>query len=142
DVKPRAIKRFEPWMALSFTEGSIGGDIESISVRSLAAFYGDSAAAAHTSGDADEFELDPSGSNGIAIAPRLTANGHALLWINPHTSFYFRSELQMDVCGLIQSSAWPFAVRRGAMAMPLEPDGSSSNSSASPLVWAAAAESP
>ena len=50
DVKPRAIKRFEPWMALSFTEGSIGGDIESISVRSLAAFYGDSAAAAHTCG--------------------------------------------------------------------------------------------
>ena len=36
DLKPRAIKRFEPWMALSFTEGSIGGDIESISVRSLA----------------------------------------------------------------------------------------------------------
>src|SRR5437899_1981175 len=95
DVKPRVIAHFEPWMALSFTEGSIGGDIESISVRDLAAFYGDSAAAAHTSGDADELELDPSGSNGIAIAPRLAANGHALLWINPHTSFYFRSELQM-----------------------------------------------
>src|SRR5947207_7927012 len=95
DLKPRAIKRFEPWMALSFTEGSIGGDIESISVRSLAAFYGDSAAAAHTSGDADELELDPSGSNGIAIAPRLTANRHALLWINPPPSFYFRSEPQM-----------------------------------------------
>ena len=28
DVHPRVIKRFEPWMALSFTEGSIGGDIE------------------------------------------------------------------------------------------------------------------
>jgi len=27
-VKPRVIHRFEPWMALSFTEGSIGGDIE------------------------------------------------------------------------------------------------------------------
>ena len=29
-VKPRALARFEPWMALSFTEGSIGGDIERI----------------------------------------------------------------------------------------------------------------
>ena len=28
EVKPRVIKKFEPWMALSFTEGSIGGDIE------------------------------------------------------------------------------------------------------------------
>src|SRR5258708_25452550 len=27
DVKPLAIHRFEPWMALSFTEGSIGGDL-------------------------------------------------------------------------------------------------------------------
>ncbi len=30
DVKPRVITRFEPWMALSFTEGSIGGDIERV----------------------------------------------------------------------------------------------------------------
>jgi acyl-homoserine-lactone acylase len=45
EVKPRVITRFEPWMALSFTEGSIGGDIERINVRDLAAFYGDSAAA-------------------------------------------------------------------------------------------------
>src|SRR5690242_4689039 len=27
DVRPRVITHFEPWMALSFTEGSIGGDI-------------------------------------------------------------------------------------------------------------------
>jgi acyl-homoserine lactone acylase PvdQ len=38
---------------------------------------------------------EPSGSNGIAIAPANTTDGHALLLINPHTSFYFRSELQM-----------------------------------------------
>ena len=35
------------------------------------------------------------GSNGFAIAPANTANGHALLLINPHTSFYFRPEVQM-----------------------------------------------
>jgi acyl-homoserine-lactone acylase len=94
EVKPRVITRFEPWMALSFTEGSIGGDIERISVRDLAALYGDSAAAGPRTDDGG-FETDPSGSNGIAIAPRLATNHHALLWINPHTSFYFRSELQM-----------------------------------------------
>ena len=94
DVKPRVITHFEPWMALSFTEGSIGGDIERINVRDLAALYGDSAAAGPKTQDGD-FDTDPSGSNGIAIAPRLAANHHALLWINPHTSFYFRSELQM-----------------------------------------------
>ncbi len=38
---------------------------------------------------------EPGGSNGIAIAPKLTRDGHALLLINPHTSFFFRSELQM-----------------------------------------------
>src|SRR6266705_2404201 len=31
-VKPRVITHFEPWMALSFTEGSIGGDIERINL--------------------------------------------------------------------------------------------------------------
>jgi len=94
EVKPRVITHFEPWMALSFTEGSIGGDIERINPRDLATLYGDSAGVSRT-GDEDELDFDPSGSNGIAIAPRLAANHHALLWINPHTSFYFRSELQM-----------------------------------------------
>ena len=40
DVKPGVIRRFEPWMALSFTEGSIGGDIERVNLRQLEAFYG------------------------------------------------------------------------------------------------------
>ena len=39
---------------------------------------------------------EPSGSNGFAIAPSITKDGHALLLINPHTSFFFRSELQMS----------------------------------------------
>ena len=41
DVKPRVITKFEPWMALSFSEGSIGGDIERVNLRELEAFYGD-----------------------------------------------------------------------------------------------------
>jgi acyl-homoserine-lactone acylase len=92
-LKPRVLTRFEPWMALSFTEGSIGGDIERISLSDLKTFYG-----TPTPPSPEELGMvprEPSGSNGIAIAPRLTANGHALLLINPHTSFYFRSEAQM-----------------------------------------------
>lgn len=92
EVKPRAITRFEPWMALSFTEGSIGGDIERISLKDLEAFYGGTRSAAVE----DPFAFkEPSGSNGIAISPKITRDGHALLLINPHTSFFFRSELQM-----------------------------------------------
>ena len=36
--KARVITHFEPWMALSFTEGSIGGDIETIDLGRLAQF--------------------------------------------------------------------------------------------------------
>jgi acyl-homoserine lactone acylase PvdQ len=89
EVKPRVIRRFEPWMALSFTEGSIGGDIERVDLNQLAAFYGKAAA------EQREYDPEPAGSNGAAIAPSNTVGHHALLLINPHTSFYFRSELQM-----------------------------------------------
>jgi len=94
EVKPRVITHFEPWMALAFTEGSIGGDIYQVNVDRLAAFYGQ--VPQPTEGVSRERSLpEPSGSNGIAIAPSNTLDHHALLWINPHVSFYFRSELQM-----------------------------------------------
>src|SRR5690348_2934343 len=35
EVKPLVIRHFEPWMALSFTEGSIGGDIEKVNLTQL-----------------------------------------------------------------------------------------------------------
>jgi acyl-homoserine-lactone acylase len=97
EVKPRVITRFEPWMALSFSEGSIGGDIERVSLTDLEAFYGKDAAAT-TVGSAQRpgpVEGEPTGSNGIAVAPSNTTNGKALLLINPHTSFFFRAEAQM-----------------------------------------------
>lgn len=94
NVKPRVISKFEPWMPLSFSEGSIGGDIETIDLRQLRAFYDKGAMATVAATERDPFP-EPLGSNGIAIAPKNTKDGKALLLINPHTSFYFRSELQM-----------------------------------------------
>jgi acyl-homoserine-lactone acylase len=98
EVHPRVIQHFEPWMALSFTEGSIGGDIERVNLTRLQAFYGGQptmqTAASMEDTDPD-LDAEPTGSNGMAIAPSNTADHHALLLINPHTSFYFRSELQM-----------------------------------------------
>jgi len=104
EVKPRVIQHFEPWMALSFTEGSIGGDIERVNLNQLEAFYNKApvveacnctAPVTETAYVHDSDPPEPTGSNGMAIAPSNTANHHALLLINPHTSFFFRSELQM-----------------------------------------------
>ena len=97
DVKPKLLTRFEPWMALTFTEGSIGGDIESISAAQLRSFYGpqNTAFAEMAEATPEVVEWEPTGSNGFAIAPSITETGKAMLLINPHTSFYFRPELKM-----------------------------------------------
>lgn len=96
-VKPRVITRFEPWMALSFSEGSIGGDIEDVSLKQLAAFYGKEVGDDEPKNvsDGDGAPPEPGGSNGMAVAPSNTLDHRALLLINPHTSFFFRAELQM-----------------------------------------------
>jgi acyl-homoserine-lactone acylase len=91
ETKPRLLERFEPWMALAFSEGSIGGDIERVELDELEQFYGSTPKPP----PAPEPEPEPSGSNGFAIAPSKSATGNALLLINPHTSFYFRAELQV-----------------------------------------------
>ncbi|MBC6460271.1 penicillin acylase family protein [Actinomadura sp. HBU206391] len=91
EVQPRVIRRFEPWMPLSFSEGSIGGDIERVPLTQLEAFYGEREVPM-TDEERGLLFREPSGSNGMAIAPSHTKNGHALLLINPHTSFFFRSE--------------------------------------------------
>lgn len=108
EVKPALLTRFEPWMPMYFSEGSIGGDIESISTEKLEAFYKqlgeDSNTDAVNQQEAEavidqlqwEQDLDePQGSNGIAISGKLTQSGNAMLLINPHTSFYFRGEVHV-----------------------------------------------
>ncbi len=120
EVTPRVLDRFEPWMALTFSEGSIGGDIERVNLGQLEAFYDALPGALESASRAaaamravplapatfaasevvvEEPLVDfsePEGSNGFAVAPKNTANGNALLLINPHTSFFFRSELHMS----------------------------------------------
>lgn len=95
EVKPRVIQKFEPWMTMYFTEGSIGGDIERVSVRRIREFYGDEEQVADFVPEESNFLEEPKGSNGFAISGDLTASGDAMLLINPHTSFYFRGEVHM-----------------------------------------------
>lgn len=92
EVEPKVIKKYEPWMTMYFTEGSIGGDIERVSTRKIKAFYEREELAEQVS-DTDFFLEEPKGSNGFAISGDLTASGDAMLLINPHTSFYFRGEV-------------------------------------------------
>ena len=107
EIKPRLLTRFEPWMCMYFTEGSIGGNIENINVKKIKDFYGmNPSGLLENISTSPEYEItytyernyslvEPSGSNGIAISGSLTDSGNTLLLINPHTTFYFRSEMHV-----------------------------------------------
>jgi acyl-homoserine-lactone acylase len=98
NVKPLLITHFEPWMAVAFSEGSIGGDIYDVNVERLAEFYGHALSASASPSPAaspTEPPPEPGGSNGIAVGPSDSADHHSMLYINPHVTFYFRAELQM-----------------------------------------------
>ncbi|MBT8186843.1 MAG: acylase [Croceitalea sp.] len=98
EVKPKLLTRFEPWMPMYFSEGSIGGDIERISTNKIKAFYESGMQLPEMEKMQLEKEAEmaePQGSNGIAISGSLTKSGNAMLLINPHTSFYFRGEVHM-----------------------------------------------
>ncbi|MFD2572146.1 penicillin acylase family protein [Spirosoma soli] len=94
NVKPKLLRRFQPWMPLMFSEGSIGGNISAVSLERIKGFYTQDRSTSWVD-DFDKRDREPVGSNGFAIAPSKSATKHALLLINPHTSFYFRSEVQM-----------------------------------------------
>ena len=92
-VKPQLLKKFEPWYPLLWTDGSIGAiSVADISVDELQNFYGGTSIPVTKK----NVELEtPTGSNGFAFAPSITASHHAILYINPHVTFYFRPEVQM-----------------------------------------------
>lgn len=94
-VQPKLLRRFQPWMPLMFSEGSIGGNISVVAIDKIKAFYSQKKSTSWLHNDFEKPDQEPVGSNGFAIAPARSASGHALLLINPHTSFYFRSEVQL-----------------------------------------------
>lgn len=95
EVIPRLLTRFEPWMPFFFSEGSIGGDIERVSVQGIREFYENKGKNISSSEELGIILKEPAGSNGFAIAGSLTQSGKAMLLINPHTSFFFRGEMHV-----------------------------------------------
>ena len=63
NVQPRLLAHFEPWMPMYFSEGSIGGDIERISIEKIKSFY-ESGMAVHESQKMGSETLDMKGKKG------------------------------------------------------------------------------
>ena len=56
EVQPRLLTRFEPWMPMFFSEGSIGGDIEQVPLEGIKALYGADVQAAAVAGLIDPIQ--------------------------------------------------------------------------------------
>jgi acyl-homoserine-lactone acylase len=94
DVKPALLTKFKPWYPLLWTDGSIGAiNTAGVSVRELKNFY--SPAGAPPTSAIPGAEEAVTGSNGFAISPSKTESGNAILYINPHVTFYFRPEVHV-----------------------------------------------
>jgi len=94
-VKPALLQRFQPWYPLLWTDGSIGAiSTGNITVNDVKNLYGNPNEMAEVF-DPKKFEEISTGSNGFAVGPSKTASGNAILYINPHVTFYFRPEVHM-----------------------------------------------
>ncbi len=93
ETKPALLNRFQPWWPLMWTDGSIGAiSTGGATMEELQSFYSNEPMAMASPKLGDDNEL---GSNGFAFAPKRTASGKAILYINPHVTLYFRPEVHM-----------------------------------------------
>ncbi len=111
EVKPVVLKKFKPWYHLMWTDGSVSPTRSAgITEKHVEAFYGRQLfanpnavsrinnfekPAVFEQPNYDMEEKTLKGSNGFAIAPKHSKTGNAMLYINPHVPFYFRSEMHM-----------------------------------------------
>ena len=92
-TNPALLYRFKPWYPLLWTDGSIGAiSTADIGLNDLKSFYGAEPAVSFEKLPEEEILT---GSNGFAFAPKITEAGNAILYINPHVTFYFRPEVHM-----------------------------------------------
>ncbi|MFN2458969.1 MAG: penicillin acylase family protein, partial [Chitinophagaceae bacterium] len=95
-VKPLVLKRFEPWFALLRTNGSISAtNTGGITMQEIRDLYEIADASTSFTKEPPAYEIVQTGSNGFAVAPSKTKSKNSILYINPHTSFYYRTEVQM-----------------------------------------------
>ena len=112
EVKPVVLKKFKPWYHLMWTDGSVSPTRSAgITEKHVEAFYGQQLYANQNGVSLNKylptqqslfeqpnFDMEDKtlkGSNGFAIAPKHSKTGNAMLYINPHVPFYFRSEMHM-----------------------------------------------
>ena len=93
NTKPALINRFKPWYPLLWTDGSIGAiSTADINVNDLKNFYSGDPSVSFIKQSEEEILT---GSNGFAFSPKITESGNAILYINPHVTFYFRPEVHI-----------------------------------------------
>jgi acyl-homoserine lactone acylase PvdQ len=94
ETKPALLNHFQPWYPLLWTDGSIGAiSTADITVAELQNLYSGNNFLVSIIKKEEEEIL--TGSNGFAFSPKITQSGSAILYINPHVTFYFRPEVHM-----------------------------------------------
>jgi len=99
ETRPALLKKFEPWFPLLFTDGGYTamqtGGLEMEDIKRLYTQAGPSSFNSEHLLNRDHAAIGSTGSNAFAISPAKTVSKNSMLYINPHVSFYFRTEIHM-----------------------------------------------